>query len=66
MANELHDKLVEHLSAMEECCAVCEVESKGMEQPLNSEKQRHDEWVVRRELCRSMWAVLTWILRRDK
>ena len=55
MPNELHDKLVEHLTAMEECCKVCEVESKGW----------HDAWVVRRELCRAMWAVLTWILRRD-
>lgn len=55
MPNDLHDKLVEHLAAMEECCQVCEVESKGW----------HDAWVVRRELCRAMWAVLTWILRRD-
>lgn len=56
MANELHDKLVEHLAAIEECLQVCEVESKGW----------HDAWVVRRELCRAMWVVLTWILRRDK
>ena len=55
MANDLHNKLVEHLAAIEECCAVCEVESKGW----------HDASVVLRELCRAMWAVLTWILRRD-
>lgn len=27
MANDLHDKLVEHLAAMDECCAACEVEN---------------------------------------
>ena len=54
MANDLHDKLVEHLAAMQECCAACEVEN-----------GKHDTWVVLRELCRAMWAVLTWILRRD-
>lgn len=50
----MRDKLIESLEAMEECAKVCEVESKAW----------HDAWVVRRQLVRAMWLVLTWIIRQ--
>ena len=52
----MHDKLVESLEAMEECCKVVEVESKSW----------HDFWVVQRAVVRALWVVLTWILRKEK
>lgn len=48
-------KLVESLEAMETCTRICEIESMGW----------HDAWVVRRQLVRAMWLVLTWVLKQN-
>lgn len=50
----MRDKLIESLESMETCTKIVEVESKSW----------HDFWVVHRALVRSMWLVLTWIIKQ--
>ena len=52
---QMRDKLIESLEAMEECTKACEIESKSW----------HDFWVVLRAVVRATWVILTWILRQE-
>lgn len=47
-------KLIDSMDAIEECCSVCEVESKSW----------HDFWVVQRAVVRALWVILNWIIRK--
>ena len=48
------EELIKSLDAMEECTRIVEIESKAW----------HDAWVVRRQIVRALWLILTWIVKQ--
>lgn len=48
------EAMIESLEAMETCTRICEIESKSW----------HDAWVVRRQIVRALWLVLTWVIKQ--
>lgn len=51
-----HLKLIDSLNNIEESLSVVEIESRSW----------HDFWVVQRAICRALYVILIWIIKKDK